>query len=100
MTRETRNDGEEQLEMAGTAPTPLSQVDSTTLAPDWHPLAHIDAFILACGWTHELEGFVPPESWREAIALQHGRGLHWKREHAVQFCVRYYELRENANGNH
>lgn len=36
-----------------------------------------------------------PESWRDAIAIHHGRGLHWKREHAIQFCVRYYETKEN-----
>jgi hypothetical protein len=64
---------------------------SVILAPDWHPLAHIDAFILACGWTYEPEGFVPPESWREPIALHHGGGRHWRREHAAQFCIQYHE---------
>jgi hypothetical protein len=65
--------------------------ESIRLAPDWHPLAHIDQFILACGWTHDGEGFVCPEQWAEAIAIRHGRGKHWRREHAIQFCVRYHE---------
>jgi hypothetical protein len=69
---------------------------SCELAPDWHPLAAIDQFILACGWTHDGKGFVPPLDWQEAIAIRHGGGIgkdasHWKREHAVQFCVRYHE---------
>ncbi len=66
--------------------------NSITLAPEWHPLTMIDQFILDCGWTHTPEGFVPPEKWREPIAREHGGGLHWKREHAIQFCVRYHEV--------
>lgn len=61
------------------------------LANDSHPLSLIDNFILACGWTHEAEGFVAPERWRELIAVHHGRGRHWDRESAVRFCVRYHE---------
>lgn len=64
---------------------------SVTLAPDWHPLAHIDAFLLACGWTHGPEGFVPPEKWQEPIALHNGGGRHWRREHAAAFCIVYHE---------
>lgn len=77
--------------MSETNKTPPCGDYSVTLAPDHHPLAHIDNFILACGCTHEKEGFVPPEKWQEAIRLRHGGGRHWRREHAVQFCVRYYE---------
>lgn len=65
--------------------------NSYTLVPDYHPLAIIDQFILSCGWTNDGKGFIPPEEWREAIAIRHGGGLHWRREHAVQFCVKYHE---------
>lgn len=64
---------------------------SYTLVPDYHPLATVDQFILACGWTNDGNGFIPPSSWKEAIAIQHGGGDHWKREYAVQFCVKYHE---------
>lgn len=64
---------------------------SIKLAPQWHPLSQIDNFILACGWTHDDEGFVPPEKWRKAIASKFGGGLHWNRENAARFCVNYYE---------
>ena len=64
---------------------------SIALAADWHPLSAIDNFILACGWTHDGHGFIPPAEWVEPIRVSHGYGPHWRREYAVQFCIRYYE---------
>lgn len=66
-------------------------VRPVTLAPDWHPLNCIDEFILACGWTWEPGGFVPPESWVEKIAPRYGYGRHWSRTMAAQFCIQYYQ---------
>jgi hypothetical protein len=63
----------------------------TDIAPDWHPLAAIDNFILACGWTHEQNGFKAPEGWRDALAVHFGAGLHFSREVAAKLCIQYHE---------
>ncbi|MEI6036154.1 MAG: hypothetical protein WCS65_17960 [Verrucomicrobiae bacterium] len=68
-----------------------ASVRPVMLAPDWHPINCIDEFILACGWTWESGGFIPPESWVEKIAIRYGLGRHWSRCMAAQFCIQYYE---------
>jgi len=67
------------------------------LFPNWHPLAHIDNFIMACGWTHDGEGFVPPDAWREAMSVNLDSGTHWRRDQAASLCIQYLEARHNVN---
>ena len=61
------------------------------LAPDWHPVSCIDNFIFSLGWTWEPGGFVPPSGWTEKISIHYGRGRHWSRTLATQFCIQFYQ---------
>jgi hypothetical protein len=47
---------------------------SLALAPDWHPLAWIDNYLLARGWTNDGAGWLPPERYRDEIAIVAGHG--------------------------
>lgn len=61
------------------------------LAPSWHPLSHIDEYLLAKRWTFEEgKGWLPPLEFRDAIAMHLGRG-HYARGIAIHLQVRWDE---------
>jgi len=62
------------------------------LAPAWNPLAHIDEYLLARGWTNDGVGWLPPEALKEIVENFHGRGQ-FTRSFAISVQVRVDEWR-------
>ena len=59
-------------------------------------LEYLDNLLLACGWTQEAEGWMPPETMRDALALELGRG-HLKRSLALAAQVQADEFMVRSN---
>jgi hypothetical protein len=49
-------------------------------------LGLVDDLLRTAGWTEKDGGWVPPESYREAIERTQGRGS-WDRHNAIMFMV-------------
>lgn len=72
----------------------VAEVNQLEMAPDWHPLAWVDEWLLAAGWTPDGDkGFIPPREWREPIAIRYGHGKHYGRQMATCLTIAYYENR-------
>lgn len=68
-----------------------ARLSAPVLAPSWHPLSHIDEYLHAKGWRFDQgQGWMPPREFRDAIAMQIGRG-HYSRGIAIHLQVRWDE---------
>jgi hypothetical protein len=47
----------------------------------------VDQALITAGWTEQDGGWIPPDTYREAIEVYHGRGS-WDRHNAIRFMVR------------
>jgi hypothetical protein len=50
-------------------------------------LGLVDDVLKTAGWTGQDGGWLPPDTYREAIEKTHGRGT-WHRHDAIMFMVR------------
>lgn len=46
----------------------------------------VDDALITAGWTLHKDGWLPPEKYRRAIEISHGRG-HWSRALAIAFMT-------------
>jgi len=49
-------------------------------------LGLLEDVLLASGWQKSADGYLPPATYGEAIAISHGRGA-WRLHHAVMFMA-------------
>jgi hypothetical protein len=49
-------------------------------------LGLIDDILITAGWRPFKDGWLPPEKYRRAIEIGHGRG-HWCRAYAIAFMT-------------
>ena len=50
-------------------------------------LGLVDDILITAGWRQQDGGWVPPDRYRAAIEVTHGRGT-WDRHNAIMFMVR------------